>query len=199
VPVATPTSEPAATGPMEPCALTEGSGSVCVMSAGDYRSPGFRGGLSFTLATTWNRDGDASDVILLHQGRPDYGDIVWLGIIGGPVLVGLENSPATTIDELMTGLHESKNLRITSVGDRSFGAHESRAYDVANKGPGSVALFNHPTADLGYSLLEGVTVRIYWLDIGGAPVLVTVEAPTPSFEAFLEEQEPFLASIRFGS
>ncbi len=210
-PVATSTPGPAATGPREPCPYIEGFGSVCLMDAGDYRSTTFRGGVSFTLATDWNRTNDllgpdagqAPDVILLHRGESNFGTIVWLGIFGGPVLVGPvlvgPNTPATTVVEFIAALDAIEGLTITSVEGRDFGAHVAKVYDVENESAGFPDLFRHPTSNVAYSLAQGDSARVYWLDIDGAPVLVTLEAPTEHFAAFLEQQEPFLASIRFGT
>ena len=197
-PVATATLGPAPTGPLEPCSKNDGQ--LCLMDAGDYRSTAFRGGVSFTLGTSWNNTDNASDLIALFRTDDDYGGTVWLEIVGGPVPVGPDPAatPAKTIVDFVTGLDAIGGLTITSVVGSDFGAHASQAYDVVNDGAGTVVLFSYATTDGQYHLDAGATVRIYWLDINGAPVLVTVEAPTAHFTAFLADQEPFLASIAFG-
>lgn len=194
--VATATPGPAPTGPLEPCSKNDGQ--ICLMDAGDYRSTAFRDGVSFTLATSWSNTDNASDLIALFRDDDDDGGTVWLEIVGGPVPVGPDPAAAKTIVDFVTGLDAIGGLTITSVVGRDFGAHASQAYDVENGGAGPVALFSYATTDGQYFLDAGVTVRIYWLDIDGAPVLVTVEAPTEHLAAFLGDQEPFLASIAFG-
>lgn len=191
-------SAPVATGPREPCSKNDGK--ICLMDAGDYRSTAFRDGVSFTLATSWNNTGNAPDLIALFRDDDDYGGTVRLEIVGGPVPVGSDPAatPAETIVDFVTGLDAIGGLTITSVVGRDFGAHVSQAYDVENDGAGTVALFSYATTDGQSHLDPGATVRIYWLDIAGAPVLVTVEAPTDHFAAFFGDQEPFLASIAFG-
>jgi hypothetical protein len=196
--VATSTPGPVATGPLEPCSKNDGKS--CLMDAGDYRSTVFRDGVSFTLATSWNNTDNTPDLIALFRDDDAYGGTVRLEIVGGPVPVGPDPAatPAETIVDFVTGLDAIGGLTITSVVGLDFGAHASQAYDVENDGAGTVTLFSYATTDGQYHLGAGVTVRIYWLDIAGAPVLVTVEAPTDHFAAFLADQQPFLASIGFG-
>lgn len=191
-------SAPVATGPLEPCSKNDGKS--CLMVAGAYRSTVSRDKVSFALATSWSNTDNASDLVALFRDDASYGGTVWLEIIGGPVPVGPgpAAAPAKTIVDFVTGLDAIEGLTITSVVGRDFGAHVSQAYDVENGGAGTVTLFSYATTDGQYHLGRGVTVRIYWLDIGGAPVLVTVEAPTAHFAAFLADQEAFLASIAFG-
>lgn len=50
-----------------------------------------------------------------------------------------------------------------------------------------------------YTLDPGVSMRVHWVEVDGVSVLVTVEAPTEKFEAFLADIEPFLASIAFAA
>jgi hypothetical protein len=197
-PAATSAPDPLATGPLEPCSKNDGK--TCLMDAGDYRSTAFRDGVSFTLATSWSNTDNASDLIALFRDDARYGGTRRLEVVGGPVPVGPEPAatPAKTIVDFVTGLDAIGGLTITSVVGLDFGSHASQAYDVENDGAGTVTLFSYATTDGQYHLGAGVTVRIYWLDIAGAPVLVTVEAPTDHFAAFLADQQPFLASIAFG-
>ncbi len=168
------------------------------MGPGEFRSTAFEGGVSFSLPQAWQNTDNAPDLIALFDQFDIVDGTSWLEIIGGPVSEDAETPPYAEVGDLVAALDAIDGLTITSVEGRDFGEYPAQVYDVEHTGSDTATLFTYAETSGQYYLDPGVTLRLYWLDIAGRPVLVTAEAVTAAFPEFLDAIEPFLTSITFG-
>ena len=163
------------------------------MPPGVYHSTTFGPGVTFEITTDVWRNAANEPSVVTGVDRLAH----WFSFISGAPAAA--SGPLSDPDAAKASFGGLAGIKVTDVdGTSTIGGVPAVAFDVANEGTATATLWSDPELGTPYLLSPGVSLRVYWLTVEAKPLLVVLEGPTPAFESFMDEMQPFLEKVAWG-
>jgi hypothetical protein len=167
----------------------------CQVPAGSYHASGFDGGMTFRIhGDVWTNGTYQTEMLSLHIAEE------WVVFMSGEVNVRTGDGSKLTTDPAVARrtLGKLPDIEVTPVDETPvIDGSEAEVFEVANVGTNTTVLWSIGQTSAIYSLDPGSALRLFWVDRGGTPFLLALEATSVRLPLLVEDSQVVLDSIAF--